>query len=81
MDAQKTSQFCNSFWDDKILPTLTEYVKIPALSPNFDPYVPAAVKILQIFHLLFCCLINVVVVFSFLVVIGPRRVTLRPLPS
>ena len=27
----------NQFWDDKILPTLVEYIKIPNKSPSFDP--------------------------------------------
>ena len=27
----------NKFWDDKIIPTLIEYIKIPNKSPSFDP--------------------------------------------
>ena len=27
----------NDFWDANILPTLTEYIKIPNKSPAFDP--------------------------------------------
>ena len=36
----KTNQLqstINSFWDDHILPALTEYIKIPNKSPSFDP--------------------------------------------
>jgi acetylornithine deacetylase/succinyl-diaminopimelate desuccinylase-like protein len=29
--------FTDSFWDDAILPTLTEYIRIPNKSPAFDP--------------------------------------------
>ena len=27
----------NTFWDNHITPTLTEYIKIPNKSPSFDP--------------------------------------------
>ena len=27
----------SKFWDDSILPTLIEYIKIPNKSPSFDP--------------------------------------------
>ena len=27
----------NTFWDEKIIPVLTEYIKIPNKSPSFDP--------------------------------------------
>jgi len=37
MDIQKTESFVNSRWDESIVPTLTEYIKIPAKSPQFDP--------------------------------------------
>ncbi len=30
------SQFINPFWDNEILPALTDYIRIPALSPDFD---------------------------------------------
>jgi len=36
----KTNQLqstINTFWDDHILPALTEYIKIPNKSPSFDP--------------------------------------------
>jgi acetylornithine deacetylase/succinyl-diaminopimelate desuccinylase-like protein len=37
MDARATLAFVQKTWDADILPTLTEYVKIPAKSPHFDP--------------------------------------------
>jgi len=36
MNDQKTRSFINQFWDDSVLPCLTEYVKIPNQSPAFD---------------------------------------------
>lgn len=36
MDTQKIGSFVNSFWDETVLPTLKDYVAIPALSPLFD---------------------------------------------
>jgi len=37
MDKEKTTEFVNRQWDDSILPTLAEYIKIPNKSPIFDP--------------------------------------------
>ena len=37
MDAQKTAHFMESFWDSKIIPALTDYIRIPNKSPAFDP--------------------------------------------
>ena len=37
MDARATLAFVQKTWDADILPTLTEYVTIPAKSPHFDP--------------------------------------------
>jgi acetylornithine deacetylase/succinyl-diaminopimelate desuccinylase-like protein len=43
----------NQFWDDAIVPSLVEYVKIPAKSPHFDKawqkngYIDAAVKLAE----------------------------------
>lgn len=34
---QTTQEFVDKFWDDHIVPTLTEYIKIPNKSPHFDP--------------------------------------------
>jgi acetylornithine deacetylase/succinyl-diaminopimelate desuccinylase-like protein len=37
LDAARTLAFVQKTWDGEILPTLTEYVSIPAKSPMFDP--------------------------------------------
>ncbi|MCH7612520.1 MAG: M20/M25/M40 family metallo-hydrolase [Candidatus Marinimicrobia bacterium] len=37
MKSEKLQKFINSFWDDEILPTLFEYIRIPNKSPVFDP--------------------------------------------
>lgn len=37
MDPQKLQQNINTFWDNKILPTICDYIKIPNKSPAFDP--------------------------------------------
>ena len=37
MDAGKIKQFVDQQWDETIVPTLCEYVKIPNKSPLFDP--------------------------------------------
>ena len=37
MKTDQLSSTVNSFWDNYILPTLTEYIKIPNKSPSFDP--------------------------------------------
>jgi len=37
MDNAKVLDFSNSVWDESIVPTLCDYVRIPAKSPNFDP--------------------------------------------
>ena len=29
--------YINSFWDEKIIPALIDYIKIPNKSPSFDP--------------------------------------------
>jgi len=36
MNNKKLSQYINFFWDEHILPALTEYIKIPNKSPVFD---------------------------------------------
>ena len=36
MDARATLTFSQTTWDTDIVPTLSEYVKIPAKSPHFD---------------------------------------------
>ena len=37
LDADKTRAFVQRTWDESIVPTLTDYVRIPAKSPMFDP--------------------------------------------
>src|SRR5258705_6907055 len=36
LDSSKVRGFVQKTWDDSIVPTLTEYIKIPAKSPMFD---------------------------------------------
>jgi acetylornithine deacetylase/succinyl-diaminopimelate desuccinylase-like protein len=37
MDAAKTEAFVTEFWDAHIVPTITDYIRIPNKSPAFDP--------------------------------------------
>ncbi len=37
MDTKRLQHFVDSFWDDSILPSITEYIRIPNKSPSFDP--------------------------------------------
>ena len=37
MNPEKLQNDLNQFWDNEIIPTLTEYIKIPNKSPAFDP--------------------------------------------
>jgi acetylornithine deacetylase/succinyl-diaminopimelate desuccinylase-like protein len=37
MDATTTESFVNAFWDAHIVPTITDYIRIPNKSPAFDP--------------------------------------------
>jgi acetylornithine deacetylase/succinyl-diaminopimelate desuccinylase-like protein len=37
IDAQKTKSFMDTIWDSEIVPTLTDYIRIPNKSPAFDP--------------------------------------------
>ena len=37
MDSQKTARFMQNIWDNEIIPTLTDYIRIPNKSPAFDP--------------------------------------------
>lgn len=52
MDQQKNITFVNTFWEQNILPTLMEYIKIPNKSPMFDQdwqkhgYMAQAVKLI-----------------------------------
>jgi acetylornithine deacetylase/succinyl-diaminopimelate desuccinylase-like protein len=36
MDTEKTAKIVNGMWDDSIIPTLCDYIRIPNKSPNFD---------------------------------------------
>jgi acetylornithine deacetylase/succinyl-diaminopimelate desuccinylase-like protein len=53
MDQAATQKFIDEIWDDSIVPELTEYIKIPAKSPHFDPkwdehgYIDDAVKLIS----------------------------------
>jgi acetylornithine deacetylase/succinyl-diaminopimelate desuccinylase-like protein len=52
MDTNRLKQFVDPFWDDSILPSITEYIRIPNKSPAFDPqwaehgYMEDAVKLM-----------------------------------
>ncbi|MBP6767217.1 MAG: M20 family metallopeptidase [Reyranella sp.] len=37
MNPDQLKTFIGSFWDDQILPSLTDYIRIPNKSPSFDP--------------------------------------------
>ena len=37
MDSKKVAQFVGKLWDDEIVPTLSDYIRIPNKSPAFDP--------------------------------------------
>ena len=37
MDHAAAQSYIDEMWDDEIVPELTEYIKIPAKSPHFDP--------------------------------------------
>ena len=37
MDAARLGKFVGECWDDEVVPTLVEYIKIPNKSPSFDP--------------------------------------------
>ncbi|MHB1949230.1 MAG: M20 family metallopeptidase [Gammaproteobacteria bacterium] len=37
MDVKKNEQFINELWNNSILPTLQDYIRIPNKSPLFDP--------------------------------------------
>lgn len=52
MNIEKNKQFINNLWDDSIIPTLEDYIRIPNKSPLFDPawkengFMDEAVKLL-----------------------------------
>jgi acetylornithine deacetylase/succinyl-diaminopimelate desuccinylase-like protein len=37
LDIAKARKFVDQCWDDEVIPTLVEYIKIPNKSPSFDP--------------------------------------------
>ncbi len=53
MDTTRLEQFVGTFWDDAILPSITDYIRIPNKSPAFDPqwaehgYMEDAVKLME----------------------------------
>ncbi|WIM12333.1 M20 family metallopeptidase [Enhydrobacter sp.] len=53
MDTARLKQFVESFWEDSILPSITEYIRIPNKSPAYDPqwvehgYMEDAVKLME----------------------------------
>ena len=53
MDTTRSQHFIDTFWDDSILPSITEYIRIPNKSPAFDPkwvehgYMEAAVTLME----------------------------------
>src|SRR6185503_2995575 len=53
MDTTRLKDFVGRFWDDAILPSITEYIRIPNKSPALDPkwaehgYMEDAVKLME----------------------------------
>ncbi|HTR87416.1 MAG TPA: M20 family metallopeptidase [Reyranella sp.] len=53
MDTNRLKTFVGQFWDDQILPSITDYIRIPNKSPSFDPkwaehgYMDDAVKLME----------------------------------
>ena len=53
MDASKLKSFVEALWDDAVVPSLTEYIRIPNKSPAFDKdwaahgYMDDAVKLME----------------------------------
>ena len=37
MNPEQNTRYIDQFWDDAILPSLAEYIRIPNKSPLFDP--------------------------------------------
>jgi len=52
-DETDTRKYVARVWDETVVPTLTEYVRIPAKSPMFDPawqehgHIDRAISLLQ----------------------------------
>jgi len=53
MDSQRLQKYVDVFWDDAILPSITEYIRIPNKSPAFDAqwvehgYMEDAVRLME----------------------------------
>lgn len=53
MDTIRSQRLIGTFWDDSILPSITEYIRIPNKSPAYDPkwvehgYMEDAVKLME----------------------------------
>src|SRR5476651_766971 len=53
MDTTRLKDFIGTFWEDSILPSITDYIRIPNKSPAFDPkwaehgYMEDAVKLME----------------------------------
>jgi acetylornithine deacetylase/succinyl-diaminopimelate desuccinylase-like protein len=53
MDTARLKQFVETFWEDSILPSITEYIRIPNKSPAYDPqwvehgYMEDAVELME----------------------------------
>ena len=53
MDTDRLKQFVEAFWADSILPSITDYIRIPNKSPAFDPqwvehgYMEDAVRLME----------------------------------
>ncbi len=37
MNTPTLKEFISTFWDNQVLPTLCDYIRIPAISPSYDP--------------------------------------------
>ena len=37
MDIARLKSFVGSMWDDSVVPTITDYIRVPNKSPAFDP--------------------------------------------
>ena len=53
MDVAKLQRFVGQLWDDAVVPSLVDYIRIPNKSPAFDPdwvahgHMDAAVKLME----------------------------------
>src|SRR5579885_3328898 len=53
VDGQRLKSFIGTLWDDAVVPSLTDYIRIPNKSPSFDPdwatrgYMDDAVKLMS----------------------------------